>query len=112
MNDVIYTLEYKEYDDRDMYYILENGKKLVCYGSSAYTALYIDRNRMSFYIVELGEAQKPIEVLELIVSMRKELGFSEGYKANVRYLNSNDNYYTWKLYNMLNNKYNSSKECD
>ena len=107
----MYSLEYKEYDHRDMYYILENGERLVCYGSSAYTALYIDRSRMSFYIVELQEAQNPTEVLELIVSMHKELGLSEGYKANVRYLNSNDNYYTWKLYNMLNNKYNS-KECD
>ena len=101
----MYSLEYKEYDDRDLYYILENGKKLVCYGSSAYMALYINRSKQYFYIVELDEAQNPIEALELIVNMHKDLGIKKDYKAHVRYLNSRDNYYTWKLYNMIQEKY-------
>ena len=64
-----YTFEYKEYDDRELYYILENGKKVVDFWSDCYMALYIDRNRREFNVVAINNAKDKSRLREILVDL-------------------------------------------
>lgn len=103
----MYSLEYKEYDGRELYYILENGEKIVDLWSECYMALYIDRKFKEFNIVALKNAQNSDEVIDLIVSMRDILELTEEYKVNTMCQNEDDRYYSYdlrdKLWSAINN---------
>lgn len=97
-----YTLEYKLYDDKDMYYIIENGEKLASFYTRAYMALYINHEHKEYYLVSMERAKEPEKVLELITSLRKDLGIKHDYKPLIRYSTDTDICYTFKLMELLN----------
>lgn len=66
---VEYTLEYKEYGNRELYYILENGKKVVDYWSERYMALYIDRKRKRFNVTAIKNAKDQNKLRETLVEL-------------------------------------------
>ena len=105
-----YTLEYKLYDDKDMYYIIENGEKLASFYTRAYMALYINHEHKEYYLTSLERAQNSDKVLELIVSLRKDLGIKHDYEPLIRYSTDTDIHYTLKLAELLSLAELSSKE--
>ena len=66
---VEYTFEYKEYDNRELYYILENGQKVVDFWNETYMALYIDRKRKEFNVVAINNAKDESRLREILVDL-------------------------------------------
>ena len=67
--DIEYTFEYKEYDNRELYYILENGKKVVDFWDETYMALYIDRERREFNVVAIKNAKDEKMLFDILVDL-------------------------------------------
>ncbi len=98
MSDIEYTFEYKEYDNRELYYILENGKKVVDFLSECYMALYIDRRRREFNVVALKNAKDKDKLLNLLVEMMIEhLEVTKEYTVNTFCSNSEDRHYGYEI---------------
>ena len=77
-----YTFEYKEYDNRELYYILENGKKVVDFLNETYMALYIDRKRKEFKVVAINNAKDKDKLLNMLIDMMiNYLEVTEEYKV-------------------------------
>ena len=77
-----YTLEYEEYypNRREVYYILENGERVVEYNE--YAALYIDHGYKEYWLRGTGRIYNIDKVLDLIVSMRQEIEYIDYYTAS------------------------------
>lgn len=108
---VEYTFEYKEYDGRELYYILENGEKVVDFWDETYMALYIDRKRREFNVVALKNAKDEELLLEILIEMMiKFLEVTEDYKVCTFCSNEIDRYYGYEIKNKiyeLSNKNNN-----
>lgn len=77
-----YTFEYKDYDNRELYYILENGKKVVDFWDETYMALYIDRKRKEFNVVAINNAKDQKLVLDTLIDMMiNYLDIDKSYKV-------------------------------
>ena len=95
---VEYTFEYKEYDGRELYYILENGEKVVDFWDETYMALYIDRERREFNVVALKNAKDEKLLLEILVEMMiKFLEVTEDYKVCTFCSNYEDRCYGYEI---------------
>jgi hypothetical protein len=96
--DIEYTFEYKDYDNRELYYILENGKKVVDFWDERYMALYIDRERREFNVVALKNAKDEELVLDtLFVMMINYLDIDKSYKVCTFCSTADDRYYGYEL---------------
>ena len=105
---VEYTFEYKEYDGRELYYILENGEKVVDFWDETYMALYIDRKRREFNVVALKNAKDEELLLEILIEMMiKFLEVTEDYKVCTFCSNEIDRYYGYKIKERI---YEATKE--
>ena len=105
---VEYTLEYKKYDGRELYYILENGEKVVDFWSECYMALYIDRERKEFNVVALKNAKDEELVLEVLIeTMINYLEVDTSYKVCTFCSNEIDRYYGYDIKNKI---YEATKE--
>ena len=67
--DIEYTLEYKEYGRRELYFILENGKKIKDFWNDVYTALYIDRNRQEFRVAAISNVKEISKLREMLIDL-------------------------------------------
>ena len=93
-----YTFEYKEYDNRELYYILENGKKVVDFWDERYMALYIDRERREFNVVALKNAKDEELVLDTLLEMMiNYLDINKSYKVCTMCSTEEDRYYGYEL---------------
>lgn len=105
---VEYTLEYKEYDGRELYYILENGEKVVDFWDETYMALYIDRMRKDYQVVALKNAKDEKLLLEALVDiMINYLDIDTSYKVCTFCSNEIDRYYGYDIKNKI---YEATKE--
>ena len=105
---VEYTFEYKEYDGRELYYILENGKKVADFWSECYMALYIDRRRKEYQVVALKNAKDEELILEILVEMMiNYLDVDTSYKVCTFCSNEIDRYYGYKIKERI---YEATKE--
>ena len=105
---VEYTLEYKEYDGRELYYILENGHRVVSFWDDTYMALYIDRRCKEFNVVSLNHAKDEGLVLEVLVEMMiNYLDVDTSYKVCTFCSNEIDRYYGYEIKEMI---YEATKE--
>ena len=105
---VEYTFEYKEYDGRELYYILENGEKVVDFWDETYMALYIDRKRREFNVVALKNAKDEELLLEILIEMMiKFLEVTEDYKVCTFCSNEIDRYYGYDIRDKI---YKTTKE--
>ena len=105
---VEYTFEYKEYDGRELYYILENGKKVADFWSECYMVLYIDRRRKEYQVVALKNAKDEEVILEILVEMMiNYLDVDTSYKVCTFCSNEIDRYYGYKIKERI---YEATKE--
>jgi hypothetical protein len=96
--DIEYTFEYKEYDNRELYYILENGKKVVDFWDETYMALYIDRERREFNVVALKNAKDEELVLDTLFEMMiNYLDIDKSYKVCTFCSTFEDRHYGYEL---------------
>ena len=103
-----YTLEYKEYDSRELYYILENGEKVVDFWDETYMALYIDRRRKEYQVVALKNAKDEKLVLDTLLEMMiNYLDIDKSYKVCTFCSNEIDRYYGYKIKERI---YEATKE--
>ena len=103
-----YTFEYKEYDGRELYYILENGKKVVDFLSECYMALYIDRKRKEFNVVAIDNAKDKSRLREILVDlMINYLDVDTEYKVCTFCSVQDDRIYGYEL---RENIYEATKE--
>ena len=99
---VEYTFEYKEYDGRELYYILENGEKVVDFWDETYMALYIDRMRKDYQVVALKNAKDEKLLLEALVDiMINYLDIDTSYKVCTFCSNEIDRYYGYDIKNKI-----------
>lgn len=106
--DVEYTFEYKEYDNRELYYILENGKRVVDFWDDTYMALYIDRERREFNVVALKNAKDEELVLDTLFEMMiNYLDVDKSYKVCTFCSTGEDRYYGYELRDRI---YESTKD--
>ena len=97
-----YTLEYKEYDGRELYYILENGHRVVSFWDDTYMALYIDRRCKEFNVVSINHAKDEGLVLEVLVEMMiNYLDVDTSYKVCTFCSNEIDRYYGYEIKEMI-----------
>lgn len=102
-----YTFEYKEYDNRELYYILENGEKVVDFWNETYMALYIDRKRREFNVVALKNAKDEKLVLDTLLEMMiNYLDIDKSYKVCTFCSNEDDRYYGYELRDRIWNQEN------
>lgn len=102
-----YTFEYKEYDNRELYYILENGEKVVDFWDETYMALYIDRKRREFNVVALKNAKDEKLVLDTLLEMMiNYLDIDKSYKVCTFCSNEDDRYYGYELRERIWNQEN------
>ena len=93
-----YTFEYKEYDGRELYYILENGKKVVDFWDETYMALYIDRKHREFNVVALKNAKDEELILNTLIEMMiNYLDIDNSYKVCTFCSTEDDRYYGYEL---------------
>ena len=105
---VEYTFEYKEYDGRELYYILENGHKVVSFWDDTYMALYIDRRYKEFNVVSLNHAKEEELLLEVLVDiMINYLEVDTSYKVCTFCSNEIDRYYGYEIKERI---YEATKE--
>ena len=96
--DIEYTFEYKEYDGRELYYILENGHRVVSFWDDTYMALYIDRRCKEFNVVSLNHAKDEELLLEVLVEMMiNYLDVDTSYKVCTFCSNEIDRYYGYEI---------------
>lgn len=108
MREYEYTFEYKEYDGRELYYILENGKKVVDFWNECYMALYIDRKRKEYQVVALKNAKDEKLVLDTLLEiMINYLDIDTSYKVCTFCSNEIDRYYGYEIKERI---YESTKE--
>ena len=106
--DIEYTFEYKEYDGRELYYILENGHKVVSFWDDTYMALYIDRRYKEFNVVSLNHAKEEELLLEVLVDiMINYLEVDTSYKVCTFCSNEIDRYYGYEIKERI---YEATKE--
>ena len=106
--DIEYTFEYKEYDGRELYYILENGKKVVDFWDETYMALYIDRRRKEFQVVAIKNAKDKDKLLNMLIDMMiNYLEITEEYKVCTFCSNFEDRCYGYEIRESI---YESTKE--
>ena len=103
-----YTLEYKEYGGRELYYILENGEKVADFWDETYMALYIDRMRKDYQVVAVKNAKDEELLLEVLVDiMINHLDIDTSYKVCTFCSNEIDRYYGYDIKNKI---YEATKE--
>lgn len=106
--DIEYTFEYKEYDGRELYYILENGEKVVDFWDETYMALYIDRRFKEYNVVALKNAKDEDKLLELLVDMMVNyLDIDSSYKVCTICSTEEDRYYGYEIREII---YEATKE--
>ena len=106
--DIEYTFEYKEYDGRELYYILENGHKVVSFWDDTYMALYIDRRCKEFNVVSINHAKEEELLLEVLVDiMINYLDIDTSYKVCTFCSNEIDRYYGYEIKERI---YEATKE--
>ena len=106
--DIEYTFEYKEYDGRELYYILENGHRVVSFWDDTYMALYIDRRCKEFNVVSINHAKEEELLLEVLVDiMINYLDIDTSYKVCTFCSNEIDRYYGYEIKEMI---YEATKE--
>lgn len=95
---VKYALEYKKYDNRELYYILENGEKITDFWNETYMALYIDRRSKEYNVVALDNAKDKESLFELLIDMMiNYLDIDNTYKVCTFCSNEDDRYYGYEL---------------
>lgn len=100
-----YTFEYKEYDNRELYYILENGEKVVDFWDETYMALYIDRRFKEFNVVALKNAKDENLVLDTLFEMMiNYLDIDKSYKVCTMCSTEEDRYYGYELFERILNQ--------
>ena len=105
---VEYTFEYKEYDGRELYYILENGHRVVSFWDDTYMALYIDRRCKEFNVVSINHAKEEELLLEVLVDiMINYLDIDTSYKVCTFCSNEIDRYYGYEIKERI---YEATKE--
>jgi uncharacterized protein with PIN domain len=103
-----YTFEYKEYDNRELYYILENGEKVVDFWDETYMALYIDRRRREYNVTAIKNAKDQDKLFELLIDMMiNYLDIDNSYKVCTFCSTEIDRYYGYKIRERI---YESTKE--
>ena len=106
--DIEYTFEYKEYDGRELYYILENGHRVVSFWDDTYMALYIDRRCKEFNVVSINHAKEEELLLEVLVDiMINYLDIDTSYKVCTFCSNEIDRYYGYEIKERI---YEATKE--
>ena len=104
---VEYTFEYKEYDGRELYYILENGEKVVDPWDDTYMALYIDRRSKEFNVVALKNAKDESLVLNTLIDMMiNYLDIDTSYRVCTFCSTEDDRYYGYELRERIWNQEN------
>lgn len=93
-----YTLEYKSYNDKDMYYILENEQKIKTkFIFDMYAALYVNHKEKSYYLMAMRGLKEPDKAIDLIVTLKDIIGIDQDYWPDIEYLHDRDDIYTHKL---------------
>ena len=104
---VEYTFEYKEYDGRELYYILENGMKVVDPWEDTYMALYIDRRSREYNVVALKNAKDEELVLNTLIEMMVDyLDVDTSYRVCTFCSTEDDRYYGYEIRDRIWNQEN------